>query len=69
MFRDHAFDTSTESTWQAPSASIVPLRTHDAASAFVDRTGELSPVYREIAQRIARNAFTTHASTLGLGAA
>lgn len=69
MFRDHSFESLTESFWQAPSASVASPRAGDAASAFVDRTGELSPVYREIARRIARNAFTTHASTLGLGAA
>ena len=69
MFRDHSFESLTESSWHAPSAPVAPLRAGDAASAFADRTGELSPVYREIARRIARNAFTTHASTLGLGAA
>ena len=69
MFKDHAIEAFHESSWQAPSAAVVPLRGGDAASAFVDRSGELSPVYREIARRIARNAFTTHVSTLGLGAA
>ncbi len=69
MFRDHAFESPNDSSWQAPYAALASLRSGDAVTAFTDRTGELSPVYREIAQRIARNAFTTHVSTLGLGAA
>jgi len=67
MFREHTQDPSGDFSWQWTTAA--PSRTLDPATAFVDPTGELSPVYREIARRIARNAFTTHVSTLGLGAA
>jgi hypothetical protein len=66
MFREQTHEPSSDTTaWQqyvmpAPTATVP-----DIAFAFTDRTGELSPVYREIARRIARDAYTCHASTLG----
>jgi hypothetical protein len=66
MFREHTHEPlSDTAAWQqyampAPTASVP-----DIAFAFTDRTGELSPVYREIARRIAAAMFTRHASTLG----
>ena len=65
MFREQSYESLTDAAaWQ----SVAPLPTAAATGidfAFTDRTGELSPVYREIARRIAGKAFTRHASTLG----
>jgi len=65
MFREHTHESLTDAiAWQhaapAPTAAA-----SDIAFAFTDRTGELSPVYREISRRIAGAAFTRHVSTLG----
>jgi hypothetical protein len=68
MFRDINTEPLNESpAWSAPVLSIVRTRqrTGEASLTFEERTGELSPVYREIARRIAGEAFTRHASTLG----
>ena len=65
MFREHTHESLSDAApWQhvAPASTAAAL---DIAFAFTDRTGELSPVYREIARRIAGAAFTRHASTLG----
>jgi hypothetical protein len=70
MFREHTYEPLTEAAaWQyhahAHAAPAPIAAAFDAEAAFTDRTGELSPVYREIARRIARDAYTRHASTLG----
>ncbi|HEU4663295.1 MAG TPA: hypothetical protein VFS55_04630 [Dokdonella sp.] len=65
MFREQSYDPLTDAAaWQhaAPASTTASF---DVEFAFTDRTGELSPVYREIARRIAREAYTRHASTLG----
>jgi hypothetical protein len=65
MFRDTSSESRNEpTTWHAPLAST-RKRADDASFMFEERSGELSPVYREIARRIAGDAFTRHASTLG----
>lgn len=65
MFREQSYEPLSDTiAWQhaAPAPTATSL---DVEFAFTDRTGELTPVYREIARRIARDAFTRHASTLG----
>ena len=64
MFREQSYESLTDAiAWQ--HAAPTPAAAFDVDFAFTDRTGELSPVYREIARRIARDAYTCHASTLG----
>ena len=66
MFREHALEPLIDTfAWQHHTAPAPAASALDIAFAFTDRTGELSPVYREIARRIAAAAFTRHASTLG----
>jgi hypothetical protein len=64
MFREAHTEAAT-GFWQAPD---LPAAAHGsaAAAAFVeDEVGAVAHVYREIASRLRRNAFTRHASTLG----
>lgn len=65
MFREHTHESLIDATPWQHAAPAPTAATYDIAFAFTDRTGELSPVYREISRRIARAAFTRHASTLG----
>jgi hypothetical protein len=73
MFREEStFDPASAvvSDWliaQAPAALAQPLAAR--ASAFADafaeeEAGAVAHLYREIARRIPRNAFTPHASAL-----
>jgi hypothetical protein len=73
MFREEStFDPATAvvSDWlmaQAPAAPVQPLaaRASALADAFAEEeTGAVAHLYREIARRIPRNAFTPHASML-----
>jgi hypothetical protein len=64
MFREQPQESLTDNaSWQHATTSTAAAP--DIAFAFTDRTGELSPVYREISRRIAGAAFTRHVSTLG----
>lgn len=67
MFREHTYESLTDAAgWQHAASTPAPTAAAFGIEfAFTDRTGELSPVYREIARRIAGEAFTRHASTLG----
>ena len=54
------------STWQAPRSDASVVRTPVILDAFAnDEIGAVWQVYREIAQRIPRRAYTRHASKLG----
>jgi len=67
MFRDEQFVIEPMiGTWQPPRNDVAVARATAAADAFAnDEIGAVWHVYREIAQRIPRKAFTRHASTLG----
>lgn len=65
MFRDTSTTESPTMFWQAPEPRVAIARTHAAAVFAEDDIGAVRHVYREIARRIARNAYTRHASTLG----
>jgi hypothetical protein len=73
MFRDDSlFDpaSAVASDWRfdvpAALAQSLPARASGLAAAFAEEeTGAVAHLYREIAQRIPRNAFTRHASALG----
>ncbi len=70
MFRDDRSPESTAGAWQ-------PFQTQSRVAAAIarpptvestgtpDEVGAVWHVYREIARRIPRNAYTRHASTLG----
>jgi hypothetical protein len=72
MFREASIDAAAASSsfWReiAPAVAAAPLTSSYAnalAAAFAEEeTGAVVHVYREIAQRIPRNAFTPHTSTL-----
>ena len=50
----------------APSTQRVLAHASSLAAAFAqEEVGAVAPLYREIARRVPRNAFTPHASTLG----
>ena len=65
MFREQTHESPTDAAVWQHAAPTPTTAAFDISFAFTDRTGELSPVYREIARRIAREAYTCHASTLG----
>jgi hypothetical protein len=66
MFRDDNFAESATLAWQAPESNFAVVRGRKADAAFSnDETGAVWHLYREIAQRIPRKAYTRHASTLG----
>ena len=65
MFREQSYEPLGDTLAWQHAASASRAAALDAEYAFTDRTGELTPVYREIARRIAREAFTRHVSTLG----
>ncbi|HEY6985860.1 MAG TPA: hypothetical protein VH375_07245 [Rhodanobacteraceae bacterium] len=67
MFRDESVIESAAAFWQAPKPQAAAVR-HRAAEAALDGNDEVGAVwhvYREIARRIPRNAYTRHASKLG----
>jgi hypothetical protein len=64
MFRDTSITEPSTTFWRAPEAGVAPARTRVAAFAE-DEIGAVWHVYREIAQRIPRKAYTRHASMLG----
>ncbi len=66
MFRDtHTIEPAT-AFWQSAEPAAATTRNRAGVAAFVeDEVGAVAHVYREIARRIARNAYTRHASTLG----
>jgi len=73
MFREESmFDSASAvaSDWRfaqvpATPAQPLPARASALADAFAEEeTGAVAHLYREIARRIPRNAFTPHASTL-----
>ena len=67
MFRDdYVVIEPMVSTWQPPRSNVAIARAPVIADAFAnDEIGAVWHVYREIAQRIPRKAYTRHASTLG----
>jgi hypothetical protein len=69
MFKDESLIESPFVFWRA-SEPVVAAATKEPARAEVpllveDEVGAVAHVYREIARRIASNAFTRHASDLG----
>jgi len=66
MFRDeHVLIEPAIGTWQPARSEVAAARVSVADAFANDEIGAVWHVYREIARRIARNAFTRHASTLG----
>lgn len=67
MFRDdYVVIEPMISTWQPSRSAAAVTRAPVAADAFAnDEIGAVWQVYREIARRIPRQAYTRHASTLG----
>ena len=62
MFRtSENFDSDAPYARDAPSAAREPRRSIFDA---VEDIGTLMPVYREIAQRLSRNAYTSYGATL-----
>ncbi|HSS05876.1 MAG TPA: hypothetical protein VLK83_01920 [Rhodanobacteraceae bacterium] len=64
MFRDTSTAEPATTFWQAPEPRTAIARTSGAAAFGEDENGAVWHVYREIAQRIPRNAYTRHASKL-----
>jgi hypothetical protein len=66
MFRDTLAIEPAVGFWQSSDAAVAKPRNAASVAALVeDEVGAVAHVYREIARRIANNAFTRHASTLG----
>ena len=66
MFRDeHVVIEPMIGTWQPPQSNAAVTRASVFDAFANDEIGAVWQVYREIAQRIPRKAFTRHASTLG----
>ena len=65
MFRDTSITEAATTYWQAPESRVAVARTQAAATFGDDEVGAVWHVYREIARRIPRNAYTRHASALG----
>jgi hypothetical protein len=67
MFRDDRIIEAATSAWQTfqPDAPVRAAREPAVYAAQAnDEVGAVWHVYREIARRIPRNAYTRHASTL-----
>jgi len=64
MFRDTSTAEPATTFWQAPEPRTAIARTSGAAAFGEDEIGAVWHVYREIARRIPRNAYTRHASIL-----
>jgi hypothetical protein len=66
MFRDEsAVVEPAFGLWQPPRTEAAAARTPVVDLFANDEVGAVWQVYREIARRIPRNAYTRHASTLG----
>jgi|GEM_PF-2295164 len=67
MFRDESLVIEPAfAAWQPAQTEVAVVRDRAADTAFAnDEIGAVWHVYREIARRIPRNAYTRHASTLG----
>ena len=65
MFRDTSTAEPATTFWQAPEPRTAIARTSAAAAFGEDEIGAVWHVYREIARRIPRNAYTRHMSKLG----
>lgn len=66
MFRDEYAIEPTMAFWQRPETDVAAVQARSSVAALVeDEVGAVAHVYREIARRIRRNAYTRHASTLG----
>jgi hypothetical protein len=66
MFRDESTIEPAMTFWQAPAMNVTVARKSATTPTFgEDEIGAVWHVYREIARRIPRNAYTRHASTLG----
>jgi hypothetical protein len=64
MFRDTSTAETATTFWQAPEPRIATARTSAKAAFGEDEMGAVWHVYREIARRIPRNAYTRHTSAL-----
>jgi hypothetical protein len=65
MFRDeHAVVEPMIGTWQPPRNDVTVARAPVADAFTNDEIGAVWHVYREIAWRIPRNAYTRHSSKL-----
>jgi hypothetical protein len=68
MFKDESLIESPFAFWRASEPAIAAAKQSARAEVPLlveDEVGAVAHVYREIARRIANNAFTRHASTLG----
>ena len=68
MFKDESLIESPFVFWRAPEPVVAAAKQTARAGVaplVEDEVGAVAHVYREIARRIASNAFTRHASTLG----
>ncbi|HJT97086.1 MAG TPA: hypothetical protein VJ696_02130 [Rhodanobacteraceae bacterium] len=66
MFKDESLIESPLAFWRAPEPVAFAKPARAVVPALVeDEVGAVAHVYREIAQRISRNSYTRHASTLG----
>ena len=68
MFKDESLIETPFAFWRAaePVVAVAKQPARVEVPALVeDEVGAVAHVYREIAQRIQRKAFTRHASTLG----
>ena len=66
MFRDEYAIESSMAFWQTPEPVMGAAQARKSIAALVeDEVGAVAHVYREIARRIRRNAYTRHASTRG----
>jgi hypothetical protein len=64
MFRDEQALIEPAGVWQPPQTQNATTRAPIADLFTHDETGAVWQLYREIARRIPRNAYTRHASTL-----
>ena len=68
MFKDESLIETPFAFWRAPEpvAAVAKRPARVEIPALVeDEVGAVAHVYREIARRIQRKAYTRHASTLG----
>jgi hypothetical protein len=65
MFRDEQALIEPAGLWQPPQREAAIVRSPIADVFAQDEMGAVWHVYREIARRIPRNAYTRHASKLG----
>jgi hypothetical protein len=67
MFKDESLIETPYAFWRAPDpvAAARPPARVEIPALVEDETGAVAHVYREIARRIQRKAYTRHASTLG----